>query len=131
MRNQSQQLSSVVTVCVSTELRVLVGYRTVAIDHVLEETVFESKKKKKKGEPRDNTDLVPPPRNIAKLVKYFSNHPPVYEKDTKIFGWNYALYSADAVFDCCAHAHIGGEWERKAGLPGRKSTVALAVPALA
>nr|CAD7592393.1 unnamed protein product [Timema genevievae] len=46
------------------------GYRTVAIDHVLEETVFESKKKKKKGEPRDNTDLVPPPRNIANLIKH-------------------------------------------------------------
>ncbi|CAG2060781.1 unnamed protein product [Timema podura] len=48
---------------------VRMGYRTVAIDHVLEETVFESKKKKKKGEPRDNTDLVPPPRNIANLIK--------------------------------------------------------------
>nr|CAD7453696.1 unnamed protein product [Timema tahoe] len=51
-----------------------VGYRTVAIDHVLEETVFESKKKKKKGEPRDNTDLVPPPRNIANLIKVIVSH---------------------------------------------------------
>nr|CAD7404948.1 unnamed protein product [Timema cristinae] len=34
------------------------------------------------------------------------------------------------VFDCCAHAHIEGVG-RKAGLPGRYSNVALAVPALA
>nr|CAD7198902.1 unnamed protein product [Timema douglasi] len=44
---------------------------------------------------------------------YFSSHPPVYEKDTKIFVWNCALHSdsdsdSDVVFDFCAHAHIGG-----------------------
>nr|CAD7397686.1 unnamed protein product [Timema cristinae] len=45
-------------------------------------------------------------------LKYFSSHPPVYEKDTKIFVWNCALHSAsDVVFDCCAHAHIGGDGE--------------------
>nr|CAD7413624.1 unnamed protein product [Timema poppensis] len=38
--------------------------------------------------------------------------------------------ASDVVFDCCAHAHIGGVG-RKAGLPGRESTVALTVPALA
>nr|CAD7426276.1 unnamed protein product [Timema monikensis] len=43
---------------------------------------------------------------------YFSSHPPVYEKDTKIFVWNCALHSArDVVFDWCAHAHIGGVGE--------------------
>nr|CAD7398051.1 unnamed protein product [Timema cristinae] len=36
----------------------------------------------------------------------------------------------DVVFDCCAHAYIGGVGE-EVGLPGRESTVALAVPALA
>nr|CAD7429408.1 unnamed protein product [Timema monikensis] len=40
--------------------------------------------------------------------EYFSSHPPVYEKYTKIFVWNCVLHSAsDVVFDCCAHAHIG------------------------
>nr|CAD7572229.1 unnamed protein product [Timema californicum] len=34
------------------------------------------------------------------------------EKDTKILVWNCALHSAsDVVFDCCAHAHIGGGGE--------------------
>nr|CAD7568728.1 unnamed protein product [Timema californicum] len=42
---------------------------------------------------------------------YFSSHPPVYEKDTKIFVWNCALHSArNVVFDCCGHAHIGEGW---------------------
>nr|CAD7410384.1 unnamed protein product [Timema cristinae] len=45
---------------------------------------------------------------IQAVLQY---HPPVYEKDTNIFVWNCALHSAsDAVFDCCAHAHIGGVW---------------------
>nr|CAD7259209.1 unnamed protein product [Timema shepardi] len=44
-------------------------------------------------------------------AKYFSSHPPVYEKYTKIFVWNCALHSAgDVVFDCFAHVHIGGAW---------------------
>nr|CAD7400662.1 unnamed protein product [Timema cristinae] len=38
--------------------------------------------------------------------------------------------ASDVVFDCCAHAHIGGVG-MKARLPGRVSTIALAVPALA
>nr|CAD7398187.1 unnamed protein product [Timema cristinae] len=42
---------------------------------------------------------------------YFSSHPPVYEKDTKIFVWNCVLHSAsDIVFDCFAHAHIREGW---------------------
>jgi hypothetical protein len=47
-----------------------------------------------------------------------SSHPPVYEKDTKIFVWNCALRSSSGVvFDCCAHAHIGSctrarRWDR-------------------
>nr|CAD7392419.1 unnamed protein product [Timema cristinae] len=46
------------------------------------------------------------------LVLYFSSHPPVNEKYTKIFAWNCALHSAsDVVFDCCAHANIGGGGE--------------------
>jgi hypothetical protein len=37
-----------------------------------------------------------------------SSHPPVYEKDTKIFLWNCALHSSSGVvFDGCAQAHIG------------------------
>nr|CAD7199675.1 unnamed protein product [Timema douglasi] len=39
--------------------------------------------------------------------------------------------ASDVVFECCAHAHIGEGLVKKAGLPGRESTVALAVPALA
>nr|CAD7257635.1 unnamed protein product [Timema shepardi] len=43
------------------------------------------------------------------FIRYFSIHPPVYEKDTKIFVWNCALESAsEVVFDYCVHAHIGG-----------------------
>nr|CAD7260293.1 unnamed protein product [Timema shepardi] len=46
---------------------------------------------------------------MCSLIRYFSSHPPVYEKDTEIFVWNCALHSAnDVVFDCCAHTHIGG-----------------------
>nr|CAD7398807.1 unnamed protein product [Timema poppensis] len=42
---------------------------------------------------------------------------------------NCALHStSDVVFDC--YPHIGKGWGKKAGLPGRESTVALAVPAL-
>nr|CAD7194681.1 unnamed protein product [Timema douglasi] len=55
-----------------------------------------------------------PEANFAasQAVAYFSSHPPIYEKDTKIFVWNCALHSAsDVVFDCCAHAHIGGGGE--------------------
>nr|CAD7410670.1 unnamed protein product [Timema cristinae] len=49
----------------------------------------------------------------------------------KIFVWNCALHSAiDVVFDLCACTHRRGVG-RKAVQPGRKSTVALAVPALA
>nr|CAD7257659.1 unnamed protein product [Timema shepardi] len=50
--------------------------------------------------------------SIDRLIgQYFSSHPPVYEKDTKIFVWNCALHSAsDVVFDCCVHTHIGEVW---------------------
>nr|CAD7569664.1 unnamed protein product [Timema californicum] len=45
------------------------------------------------------------------MALYFSSHPPVYEKGTKIFVWNCALHSAsNVVFDCCVHAYIGGGW---------------------
>nr|CAD7413608.1 unnamed protein product [Timema poppensis] len=45
-------------------------------------------------------------------LRYFSSHPPVYEKDTKILVWNCALHSASGVaFDFCAHAHIGSGGE--------------------
>ncbi|XP_026469192.1 ribonuclease P protein subunit p30 [Ctenocephalides felis] len=37
------------------------GYRTVAINQTIDDTVFESKRKKKKGEARDNPDVVPIP----------------------------------------------------------------------
>nr|CAD7257702.1 unnamed protein product [Timema shepardi] len=44
------------------------------------------------------------------VCHYFSGHPPVYEKHSKIFVWNCKLHSAsDVVFDFCAHANIGGE----------------------
>nr|CAD7572476.1 unnamed protein product [Timema californicum] len=47
----------------------------------------------------------------GQFLQYFSRHPPVYEKDTKIFVWNCALHSdSDVVFDCCAHANIGAAW---------------------
>jgi hypothetical protein len=56
------------------------------------------------------------------LVQYIilklnvSNHPPVYEKDTKIFVWNCALHSSSGlVFDCCAHAHIGSCTRARSG----------------
>nr|CAD7195186.1 unnamed protein product [Timema douglasi] len=50
--------------------------------------------------------------SIETVSEYFSSHPPVYEKYTKIFVWNCVLHSAsDVVFDCCAHTHIGGSGE--------------------
>nr|CAD7406587.1 unnamed protein product [Timema cristinae] len=53
------------------------------------------------------------------LTKCFSSHPPVYEIYTKIFVWNCALHSAsDVVFDCCAHAHIGGGREEGGAASG-------------
>nr|CAD7258452.1 unnamed protein product [Timema shepardi] len=46
------------------------------------------------------------------MCQYISSHPPVCEKDTKIFVWNCALHIASyVVFDCCAHVHIGGGGE--------------------
>nr|CAD7199779.1 unnamed protein product [Timema douglasi] len=43
---------------------------------------------------------------------YFNSHPPAYEKYTNMFVWNCALHRAsDVVFDCCAHAHVGGVGE--------------------
>ncbi|KAJ8912127.1 hypothetical protein NQ315_013216, partial [Exocentrus adspersus] len=38
------------------------GYRTIAINYTLEDGNIESKRKKKKGESRDTSDMVPPPR---------------------------------------------------------------------
>jgi hypothetical protein len=56
------------------------------------------------------------------LVQYIilklnvSSHPPVYEKDTKIFVWNCALHSSSGVaFDCCAPAHIGSYTRARSG----------------
>jgi hypothetical protein len=56
------------------------------------------------------------------LVQYIilklnvSSHPPVYEKDTKIFVGNCALRSSSGVvFDCCAHAHIGSYTRARSG----------------
>nr|CAD7200389.1 unnamed protein product [Timema douglasi] len=43
--------------------------------------------------------------------------------------WLGRLGASDVVFDCYAHAHIGGVGS-EVGLPSRESTVALAVPAL-
>nr|CAD7195380.1 unnamed protein product [Timema douglasi] len=44
---------------------------------------------------------------------YFSSHPSVYEKYTKIFVWNCAPHSSsDVVFDYCVHAHIGWGGEK-------------------
>nr|CAD7576704.1 unnamed protein product [Timema californicum] len=69
------------------------------------------------------TNHLSPSKSLRKLAQetvasqgsaptYFSSHPRVYEKDTKIFVWNCALHSAsDMVFYCCAYAHIGGRGE--------------------
>lgn len=50
------------------------GYRTVAINQVLEEANLETKKKKKKGETREIVDVVPapfePPAHLVKVNKY-------------------------------------------------------------
>lgn len=43
------------------------GYRTIAINQVLEENNLEPKRKKKKGEPRDNEDIIPSPFNLTEL----------------------------------------------------------------
>nr|CAD7263243.1 unnamed protein product [Timema shepardi] len=49
-------------------------------------------------------------QHLKSLNAYFSSHPPVYEKDTKIFVLNCALHSASGMMlHCFAHAHIG-EW---------------------
>nr|CAD7398226.1 unnamed protein product [Timema poppensis] len=65
------------------------------------------------------------------LIYYFSSHTPLYEKDKKIFVWNCALHStSDVVFDCCAHAHIGG-WEGRHDCRVERALLLLQVPALA
>nr|CAD7260834.1 unnamed protein product [Timema shepardi] len=63
------------------------------------------------GDENDTDVCHEPVVNDTFIRKYFSSHHPVYEKDTKIFVWNCELHSvSDVVFDCCAHAHIGGRW---------------------
>jgi hypothetical protein len=41
----------------------LVGYRAVAINSICSGSVFDSKKKKKKGELPEKGDMIPPPSN--------------------------------------------------------------------
>lgn len=41
-----------------------VGYRTVAINQVIDEANLETKKKKKKGESREVGDVVPAPFEV-------------------------------------------------------------------
>lgn len=49
---------------------VSVGYRTVAINQVIDEANLEPKKKKKKGETREIADVVPAPFEVsADLLK--------------------------------------------------------------
>lgn len=40
------------------------GYRTIAINQVVDEANLETKKKKKKGETREVGDVVPPPIDL-------------------------------------------------------------------
>ena len=44
-----------------------VGYRTIAVNQTLEEGNQNAKKKKKKGESRDVTDIVPQPLDVSTL----------------------------------------------------------------
>lgn len=46
----------------------LVGYRTIAINQVVEEANLETKKKKKKGEIREVSDVVPAPFEVPASV---------------------------------------------------------------
>jgi len=43
------------------------GYRTIAVNQIIDEANLEQKKKKKKGESRDVTDVVPCPVDIKKI----------------------------------------------------------------
>ncbi|XP_071052569.1 ribonuclease P protein subunit p30 isoform X2 [Onthophagus taurus] len=82
------------------------GYRTIAINQILHESNQEPRKKKKKGEPRDNLDIVPVPVDVKKfenntklkilnrLTISFSNSD-IFNKITK--SPNYKLYHIIAV----------------------------------
>lgn len=49
------------------------GYKTIAVNQLIEDKIIEPKKKKKKGEPRETQDIVPQPYNVAKLQELASN----------------------------------------------------------
>ncbi|XP_046385304.1 ribonuclease P protein subunit p30 [Ischnura elegans] len=55
------------TVKKTIETAIQLGYKVIAIDTVLEESAFETKKKKK-GEPRDNVDIVPAPIDLHEIL---------------------------------------------------------------
>ncbi|PSN41761.1 Ribonuclease P protein subunit p30 [Blattella germanica] len=58
------------------------GYQTIALNTCCEGSIFESKKKKKKGEPQDRpTDPIPEP-GYADLVKEFEGSLKIYQRLT-------------------------------------------------
>ncbi|GJQ86603.1 hypothetical protein Trydic_g7836 [Trypoxylus dichotomus] len=89
------------------------GYRTIAINQVLEEANLEPKKKKKKGEPRDVGDIVPAPIDVTKyedsgvlkilnrLTIIFSNQD-IFSKITK--SPNYKKYHIIAILPLTQNA---------------------------
>ncbi|KRT80142.1 hypothetical protein AMK59_8233 [Oryctes borbonicus] len=106
--------------CLTTEdfiktkkLLIELGYRTIAINQVLEEANLEPKKKKKKGEPRDVIDIVPAPVDVAKyqdsgvlkilnrLTIIFSNQD-IFNKITK--SPNYKKYHIIAILPLSQNA---------------------------
>ncbi|KAI4464271.1 ribonuclease p subunit p30 [Holotrichia oblita] len=56
------------------KLLIELGYRTIAINQILEEANLEPKKKKKKGEPRDVIDIVPAPIDVTKYETKSPNY---------------------------------------------------------
>lgn len=53
------------------------GYRTIAINQILDDSNCEPKKKKKKGDSRDISDIVPLPVDVKSLnvsrIIFFTN----------------------------------------------------------
>ncbi|XP_063234642.1 ribonuclease P protein subunit p30 isoform X1 [Bacillus rossius redtenbacheri] len=62
-------------------------FEVVALNRVLDESVFEGdkKKKKKKGEPRDTPDLVPPPLQLGDLREAFREKLTILQRLTFTF----------------------------------------------
>lgn len=62
----------------------LVGFRTVAINQTIDDSIFDKKIKKKKSENNEGSNTVPNPLNIDDIVKEFEGKLRIFNRLTFI-----------------------------------------------